>query len=294
MLTLDDFLRFYRISSMSKSEVVWGNLQAFGYNHDLTRDMRGEVTYSDDTNLTVNQDSIPRGMIAENTTYLDKLFSLETNDTRSQEQIWRLICSLKTNSAIYSKILNSEDLAQLFNPSHPVLKLQYHLQIAKHLLEKETGQDMKPFAKLYLEAKKMVGDTYNQEYPSLTQPPVNINLKAAGVLDTIDEEETKAPEIQFKNLGADSHWERPQVAPAGTVIALPAAAPQDQQGESSPASKVSYHQQQINGWKGHVVVDEIPFSQYAADNKDQSLWLVRFLENKGFEALVRLLEHFVR
>jgi Ca2+-binding EF-hand superfamily protein len=54
MLTLDDFLRFYRISSMSKSEVVWGNLQAFGYNHDLTRDMRGEVTYSDDTNLTVS------------------------------------------------------------------------------------------------------------------------------------------------------------------------------------------------------------------------------------------------
>jgi len=62
-------------------------------------------------------------MIAENTTYLEKLFSLETNDTRSQEQIWRLICSLKTNSAIYSKILESEDLPQLFNPSYPVLKL---------------------------------------------------------------------------------------------------------------------------------------------------------------------------
>jgi len=38
-------------------------------------------------------------------------------------------------------------------------------------------------------------------------------------------------------------------------------------GESSPASKVSYHQQQINGWKGHVVVDEMPFAQYASENK---------------------------
>ncbi len=58
-------------------------------------------------------------------------------------------------------------------------------------------------------------------------------------LDTIDEETPKAPEIKFKNLGADSHWERPQVAPAGSVIALPAAAPQDPQGETSPSSKVT-------------------------------------------------------
>jgi len=44
-------------------------------------------------------------------------------------------------------------------------------------------------------------------------------------LETIDEENQTAPEIKFKNLGADSHWEKPKVAPAGVTIALPAAAP---------------------------------------------------------------------
>jgi hypothetical protein len=183
-------------------------------------------------------------MIAENSGYLEKLFSLENDDTRSQEQIWGLICSLKTNTAIYSSILASENVAQLLNPSHSVLKLQYHLQIARHLLEKETGQAMKPVAKLYIEAKKIVagGDNYNSEYPSLNNPvQINVNLKDGNGLDTIDEETPKAPEIKFKNLGADSHWERPQVAPAGSVIALPAAAPQDPQGETSPSSKVSYN-----------------------------------------------------
>lgn len=116
------------------------------------------------------------------------------------------------------------------------MKLQYHLQIAKHLLEKEIGQDMKPSVKLYIEGKKIIGggENYNKEYPLLDQPQVKINVSAGVGLETIEEE--KAPEIQFKNLGADSHWERPQVAPAGSVIALPAAAaPQDQQGETSPA-----------------------------------------------------------
>lgn len=111
-------------------------------------------------------------MIAENAEYLEKLFSLENEDTRSQEQIWRLICSLKTNSAIYNQIVASENLAELFNPSHPVLKLQYHLQIAKHLLENEIGLEMKPSAKLYIEGRKIVagGDNYAKEYPSLDQP----------------------------------------------------------------------------------------------------------------------------
>jgi hypothetical protein len=54
MLTLDDFLRFYRISSSQKNEVVWGNLQAFGYNNDLSSEVRGEITYSNDSNLTVD------------------------------------------------------------------------------------------------------------------------------------------------------------------------------------------------------------------------------------------------
>jgi hypothetical protein len=50
------------------------------------------------------------------------------------------------------------------------MKLQYHLQIAKHLLEKEIGQDMKPTVKLFIEGRKIIGggENYNKEYPSLS------------------------------------------------------------------------------------------------------------------------------
>lgn len=83
MLTLVDFLRFYRLSSMQKPDVVWGNLQAFGFGNDLTKEVRGEITYSNDPNLTVDQNTLPRSLIAENLDYLEKLFSLQTDDSRS-------------------------------------------------------------------------------------------------------------------------------------------------------------------------------------------------------------------
>ncbi len=107
MLTLVDFLRFYRLSSMQKPDVVWGNLQAFGFGNDLTKEVRGEITYSNDPNLTVDQNTLPRSLIAENLEYLERLFSLNTDDSRSQEYIWRLISSLKTNSSIYQQVLDS-------------------------------------------------------------------------------------------------------------------------------------------------------------------------------------------
>jgi len=53
-MTLDDFLRFYRIKSVNKSEAVWNNLEVFGYNNELTKDSRGEITYGNDPNLTVD------------------------------------------------------------------------------------------------------------------------------------------------------------------------------------------------------------------------------------------------
>jgi len=65
LLTLHDFLRFYRIKSMGKPDVVWGNLQTFGYGNDLKPESRIEVSYSDDPNLTVDENSLPRSYIAE-------------------------------------------------------------------------------------------------------------------------------------------------------------------------------------------------------------------------------------
>ena len=76
LLTLDDFLGFYRRSCHQKIEVVWGNLQAFGYNNDLTPEVRGEITYLNDPNLTVDEKNLPRCNISENIQYLEKLFSI--------------------------------------------------------------------------------------------------------------------------------------------------------------------------------------------------------------------------
>jgi hypothetical protein len=72
---------------MQKPDVVWGNLQAFGFGNDLTKEVRGEITYSNDPNLTVDQNTLPRSLIAENLEYL--------------------ISSLKTNSSIYQQVLDS-------------------------------------------------------------------------------------------------------------------------------------------------------------------------------------------
>ena len=48
MLTLDDFIRFYRVKSNESPDTVWLNLAAHGYGNNLMKEVRGEVTYSND------------------------------------------------------------------------------------------------------------------------------------------------------------------------------------------------------------------------------------------------------
>ena len=54
LLTQDDFLRFYRLQSQNSPDIVWNNLQAFGYTSSLTRVARGETTYTNDPQLTTD------------------------------------------------------------------------------------------------------------------------------------------------------------------------------------------------------------------------------------------------
>lgn len=54
LLTQDDFLRFYRLQSQNSPDIVWNNLQAFGYTSSLTREARGETTYTNDPQLTTD------------------------------------------------------------------------------------------------------------------------------------------------------------------------------------------------------------------------------------------------
>lgn len=52
-----------------------------------------------------------------------------------------LISSLKTNAEIYKTLLEGENLSELLSPTKSVFKLQYYLQIVKHLLSKKTAQE---------------------------------------------------------------------------------------------------------------------------------------------------------
>jgi hypothetical protein len=69
------------------------------------------------------------------------LFNLQSDDQNSNEQIWMLISSLKTNANIYKTLLESENMTDLLSPTKSVFKLQYYLQIVKHLLSKKTTQE---------------------------------------------------------------------------------------------------------------------------------------------------------
>ena len=51
MLTLDDFIRFYRVKSNESPDTVWLNLAAHGYGGNLMRQVRGEVTYENDPHV---------------------------------------------------------------------------------------------------------------------------------------------------------------------------------------------------------------------------------------------------
>ena len=52
LLTVDDFLRFYRMKSNQNPETVWLNLQAHSYNSNLLKEARGDLTYQSETTVT--------------------------------------------------------------------------------------------------------------------------------------------------------------------------------------------------------------------------------------------------
>jgi|LauGreDrversion4_2_1035121.scaffolds.fasta_scaffold31605_1 hypothetical protein len=91
MLTVEDFIRFYRVKSNDTPETVWLNLAAHGYGNNLMRDVRGEVTYDNDPIVVREQSQLPRSVIAESTAQLEMLFNLESDDQQANDNIWMLI-----------------------------------------------------------------------------------------------------------------------------------------------------------------------------------------------------------
>jgi hypothetical protein len=91
MLTVEDFIRFYRVKSNDTPETVWLNLAAHGYGNNLMRDVRGEVNYDNDPIVVREQSQLPRSVIAESTAQLEMLFNLESDDQQANDNIWMLI-----------------------------------------------------------------------------------------------------------------------------------------------------------------------------------------------------------
>lgn len=55
LITLQDFLRFYKIQSNQEPDKVWLNLHAIGYGNNLLREVRKDVNYENDPEVTRDQ-----------------------------------------------------------------------------------------------------------------------------------------------------------------------------------------------------------------------------------------------
>jgi hypothetical protein len=55
LITLSDFLRFYKIQSNQEPDKVWLNLHAIGYGNNLLREVRKDVSYESDPEVTRDQ-----------------------------------------------------------------------------------------------------------------------------------------------------------------------------------------------------------------------------------------------
>jgi hypothetical protein len=67
MLTLEDFIRFYRVKSNESPDTVWLNLAAHGFGNNLMKEVRGETTFENDPTVVRDQSKLPRSLIADNT-----------------------------------------------------------------------------------------------------------------------------------------------------------------------------------------------------------------------------------
>jgi hypothetical protein len=72
-LTIEEFLGFYELASINRERVVWSNLKELGYGPDLNK-LNAEKSIIITTSLP--KDKLPRYLLANNSDYLEFLFSL--------------------------------------------------------------------------------------------------------------------------------------------------------------------------------------------------------------------------
>lgn len=83
-VTRDEFVEFYRSSSVQRPEVVWQNIISHNYTHDLKKITDLSFQNADKTLL-------PRFILSNRHEYFDLLFSLLENDDPVSLEAWNLI-----------------------------------------------------------------------------------------------------------------------------------------------------------------------------------------------------------
>ena len=132
-----EFLSWYQERAEARPELVRSNLLEYGYYANYQKKLdQSTLTYDNDTRITRDSNSLPRSKISTNEQIFEGLLQLvEESKGDEAEGIWNLINNLETNKTVQEKILNNQNIQELFNLEKSNLyKVLYCIQIIQSLI----------------------------------------------------------------------------------------------------------------------------------------------------------------
>lgn len=125
----DEFLKFYTDKAQEKPDAVWNNLTCYGY----TNDLRMNTTYvynENDPYEILDQTVLPRYKLSSDPKIFELFFNIidKLKPNFGQEDIWNIICLLKTSPKIYASLL-SHSLTPEISKQRNFFEKLYSLQV---------------------------------------------------------------------------------------------------------------------------------------------------------------------
>jgi len=116
LLIEQELLEFYADKAKNREEVVRQNLLHQGIRSDLKPKIDySSLTWESDTRIVRDESILPRAKLSSNHELFGQLLQLvDCAQEDEAEGIWNLLMSLQTNSYISEKILNNDNLDELF------------------------------------------------------------------------------------------------------------------------------------------------------------------------------------
>lgn len=135
LLTVENFLEFYRISCVTKPHAVWNNLNHFNYRNDL-------IGYDDDIEATVDCASLPSTLLCENPEDFGLIFE-NLNESEVASQAWDLVCKLPTSPVVLklvTDISHNNNWEEIFSGDFSY-KLLYVIQVIQSFLQDPSPEE---------------------------------------------------------------------------------------------------------------------------------------------------------